>query len=669
MTSDATPTPTPASLLGQVVAKRYRIRELLGEGGMGAVYLAEHTHMRKRVALKLLHADMSNDPDVLARFRREAEAAARVEHPNVATATDFGQTEDGSFFLVLEYVEGTSLRQALTGGPMPPARALQIARQIALALDRAHGAGVIHRDLKPENVMLVQKGDEADFVKVLDFGIAKVEPHARDSTQPLTRFGTILGTPEYMAPEQALGEIVGPLADLYALGVMLYEMLTGKHPFDAGDRMAILSMHIVAPVPPMVDRNPAVTVAPPIEALVRQLLEKDAKGRPQGARALVVEIEAAAAQAGVDLPFLHSSRSFGRESNADLSRSPSPSAASVRGVPLSTPQNASWSPDDALARTDYGAPVSIAHPGEASIGPRPPGSPSPSRAQLLVANVAKLAEQVSAKVSTLPRNVVLAVGVGAPFLVLGMLLVVLLGRSPASAQSSELDGGAVRASTRAQTAAAERASRAPPEQVAAAAAQGPAALRSLASAYPQDPAVPKRLALLDSAGGRTLDALEAVRSLAKLDASAVDDDVLQIVIRAAQRTDTAEEAFALLEGPLGAAGVDGLVELSTNKSIPASARLRATRSLGRPDIRAKASPAGLLMLDLKSASTCTARKEWVDRAKDTGDGRALVTLKAMRQTHGCGFLGTRDCWACLRHDDTIEESIQAIEAREPRGAR
>ena len=226
--SEPTQTPAATSLVGQVVSGRYRILSLLGEGGMGAVYLAEHTLMRKRVALKLLHAEMSRDEEVLARFRREAEAAAHVEHPNVAAATDFGQTDDGAFFLVLEYVEGTSLRDTLQKGALSAERSLHVARQIALALERAHGAGIVHRDLKPENVMLVQRGDDPDFVKVLDFGIAKVESHLqRDAGQPLTRLGTILGTPEYMAPEQALGEAVGPGADLYAVGVILYEMLTG----------------------------------------------------------------------------------------------------------------------------------------------------------------------------------------------------------------------------------------------------------------------------------------------------------------------------------------------------------------------------------------------------------------------------------------------------------
>ena len=287
-----------------VISGRYLIRELLGEGGMGSVYLAEHTHMKKRVALKLLHPEMSDNPEVSARFEREAMAAAHIEHPNVAAATDFGKTEDGAFFLVLEYVEGTSLRDALAGDPISVARCLRITRQIALALERAHEAGIVHRDLKPENVMLVKKDDEPDFVKVLDFGIAKVLEGAASASaeiakrngganaQPLTRMGTILGTPEYMAPEQALGEPVTPAADLYGVGVMLYELLTGKHPFDPPDRMAMLSFHIVAPVPLMQDRAPEREIPALVEAVARCLLEKDAKKRYPNARALVEAIDA-----------------------------------------------------------------------------------------------------------------------------------------------------------------------------------------------------------------------------------------------------------------------------------------------------------------------------------------------------------------------------------------
>jgi serine/threonine-protein kinase len=638
------PEPTPpaaaTSLVGQVVSGRYRIQKLLGEGGMGAVYLAEHTHMRKRVALKLLHAEMSTDEEVLARFRREAEAAAHVEHPNVAAATDFGQTEDGSFFLVLEYVEGTNLRDVLNQNAMGARRALHVTRQIAFALERAHGAGIVHRDLKPENVMLVQKGDDPDFVKVLDFGIAKVEHHpTRDAMQPLTRLGTILGTPEYMAPEQALGETVGPSADLYAVGVMLYEMLTGKHPFDAPDRMAVLSMHIVAPVPKMTDRNPAIDVPPPVEELVRRLLEKDAKLRPPGARALVEAIEMAAAQSSIDLPNLGSMRSFGRESSPDLGRSPQPPASSGE---VTRPSRA-WSAHDALAKTDYGLPASTALP------PR-------ERPAALATTLPAFLEPLR----KLPRNVLLAIAVALPVLVLVVVFALILAHRAAGTSTGAGDGKTAGGGAHAPAA---RPTRASPDKLKAAAAQGVSALETLAMDFPEDAAVHKELTRALAGAGRTADMLRVLRTLAKLDPNAVDDKLMDSVTAAAQRSETTDEAFGLLEGPLGARGVDELVELSTNKSAPLTVQRRAAKSLTRPEVRANASAATGVMLDLKTAKRCEDKHELLDRIKESGDARVLPSLKAMKSPRGCGFMGMRDCFSCLRKDDALDDAIKAVEAR------
>jgi eukaryotic-like serine/threonine-protein kinase len=278
---EASPEP---GLEGRIIAERYRVEKLLGEGGMGAVYRAEHIHMRKTVALKVLHAEMTSVEEVVARFEREAVAAGRIAHPNVAAATDFGQLENGSFFLVLEYAEGQDLRHLLTAGPLPPERCIHITRQVAGALGAAHALTIIHRDLKPDNVMLVDRDDDPDFVKVLDFGIAKVTLGDLKDQPALTRMGAVFGTPDYMSPEQALGQPVDHRSDIYALGVLMFEMLTGQTPFEDDDAMVVLAQQITAPPPPLPEHVPA-----PLAALVTRMLSKDVEQRPQSA-AEVIEV-------------------------------------------------------------------------------------------------------------------------------------------------------------------------------------------------------------------------------------------------------------------------------------------------------------------------------------------------------------------------------------------
>jgi serine/threonine protein kinase len=271
--------------VGTVLAERYRLDRLLGIGGMGRVYAAEHVLMRKRLAVKVLHRELTRVPDVVARFEREAMAAANIDHPNIAAATDFGKLADGAVFLVLEYVSGRSLRDEITAGPMAPVRAIHIARQIASTLAAAHALNIVHRDLKPENVMLVEKGSDRDFVKVLDFGIAKVpfdEISERGSLRPgqnITKAGMVFGTPEYMAPEQALAQQVDGRADLYALGVILFEMLAAVRPFNSATQVGILGQQLSMPVPRVADRAPGVTVPPELERLLQTLLARDASER------------------------------------------------------------------------------------------------------------------------------------------------------------------------------------------------------------------------------------------------------------------------------------------------------------------------------------------------------------------------------------------------------
>jgi serine/threonine-protein kinase len=275
--------------VGAIVAERYRILGLIGTGGMGAVYRAEHVHMKKLFALKLLHPEFLGVEEVRQRFEREAVAAGRIEHPNVVGATDFGKLPDGSFYLVLEYIDGTSLRALLERtGALSPARAIRIAHQTTLALGAAHTAGVVHRDLKPDNVMLIAEPDGSDRVKVLDFGIARVSSAdaQRDNTQ-LTRVGVVMGTVAYMSPEQATGQEVDARADLYSLGVMLYEMVAGVVPFDAPLPSQVLARQLVEEPPPL----PPDT-APALAELIFDLMQKKADDRPASAQIVLERLTA-----------------------------------------------------------------------------------------------------------------------------------------------------------------------------------------------------------------------------------------------------------------------------------------------------------------------------------------------------------------------------------------
>ncbi len=624
--------PSPAvdapERIGEVISGRYLIQERIGEGGMGSVYLAEHTHMKKRVALKLLHASMSDNAEVQSRFEREAMAASHVEHPNVAAATDFGRTADGAYFLVLEYVEGTSLRDALASGPILPSRALRIARQIALALERAHGAGIVHRDLKPENVMLVKRPEEPDFVKVLDFGIAKVlelgagmadlAPRS-NAGQPLTRLGTVLGTPEYMAPEQALGEAVTPAADLYAVGVMLYEMLTGLHPFEPPDRMAMLSFHIVAPVPLMRERAPEVDVPATVEAVVRCLLEKDSTKRYESARALIDAIDGAAQAAGIDL-----------EGN---------------GTALVPSQPRQFS-GAAFARTSVNEETA-------------PPITSTSRA-VAPSREANLSSRLKEGLLRQPRGVLVVIAAALPLGFILMLVVVLALRGPKASATSNDAAGTQQATTSSSTTA-------PNDRVNAAIALGPEALESLAKEFPEDPALRGKLAVAYHAQGRAPDAIRTVRTLLAADPSTrTDDTLLQLVSTMAGKSD--DEAFALLEGPFGERGVDALIELSAKARgrhgrEGGEVRARAAKSLAKPEVREHASASAGILLDFRAAQGCTAKHGLLERMKEVGDARAMTSLKPLKNARGCGFLKRGDCWTCMRGDGALEGAIAAIEAR------
>ncbi len=239
--------PTDEIAPGVVIGENYRVDRVLGEGGMGIVFAVTHLKLNKKFALKLLKRELARDPETRARFLVEAQAAGQIHHPNVVEITDYSSLPDGSAYMVMEYLEGQPLaRMIKLGGAIPAARAVTIIRDIANALQAAHEAGVVHRDLKPDNVFVLQRKDGGDQAKILDFGVAKVAGGAR-----LTRTGMVFGTPHYMSPEQASGGVIDSRTDLYALGVIMYEMFTGRVPFEADTYMGVLTKHMFeAPVPP-----------------------------------------------------------------------------------------------------------------------------------------------------------------------------------------------------------------------------------------------------------------------------------------------------------------------------------------------------------------------------------------------------------------------------------
>jgi hypothetical protein len=271
--------------LGRVIAGRYRLESRIGEGGMGIVYRARHVLIDRVVAVKLIRPDLRGETHLRAWMLREARAANRVDHAHIIDIHDIGETDDGELYLVMEYLVGTPLSNELAKGPLQLARGVDVLEQMGAALSRAHDLGVVHRDLKSDNILLTARGGRKDFVKILDFGLAALAHDPR-----LAPKGAVFGTPEYMSPEQARGEQAGPQSDLYALGVLFFEMLTGQLPFKATDRETLLEMQrtAAAPRPSSVQKN----CHPVAERIVLRLLEKDPRKRYRDGHHLLEELKA-----------------------------------------------------------------------------------------------------------------------------------------------------------------------------------------------------------------------------------------------------------------------------------------------------------------------------------------------------------------------------------------
>jgi serine/threonine protein kinase len=268
---------------GDIIADRYRVVEQIGEGAMGTVFRAEHVQISKVMAIKLLHHEVEQDPDNVARFHREAEAASRLNHPNTVHVFDFGRTKGGSLYLVMEYVDGDDLGKVISKeGPMPFGRAAYLCAQVAGSVADAHAAGIVHRDLKPENIV-ISHGRDGERPKVLDFGLAKLF-EGNMGTQ-VTSSGTIVGTPYYMSPEQIQGHELDGRSDVYALGAILYECVVGKPPFEAPNPVGVLTKHLSEEPTPPSQRSP-LSVPEEADAIILRCLEKDPGDRYQTAEHL-----------------------------------------------------------------------------------------------------------------------------------------------------------------------------------------------------------------------------------------------------------------------------------------------------------------------------------------------------------------------------------------------
>jgi eukaryotic-like serine/threonine-protein kinase len=258
--------------VGKVIDGRYEIQARIGEGGMGVVYKARQISIDRIIALKMLNQQMAGDPTWVQRFYNEAKACSRLQHPNTIRMFDFGQTSDQRLFMTMEFLDGISLRQALQNGPLAPQRVIKVLIQCCASLAEAHSIGIIHRDIKPDNVFLLNMAGSPDFVKLLDFSVAKLLEGDRMKTQA----GVVFGTPQYMSPEQGRGLPLDARSDLYALGILAFEMLTGMVPFHDENPMTVIQMHLHQPVPPMPE-----TIPYTVQQVVRRALEKDPGRRYQ----------------------------------------------------------------------------------------------------------------------------------------------------------------------------------------------------------------------------------------------------------------------------------------------------------------------------------------------------------------------------------------------------
>jgi serine/threonine-protein kinase len=651
-----------AALVGTVVSRRYRILELIAMGGVGAVYLAEHVHMHKHMAVKVLHPDAQGLPDIVARFEREAVAGAHISHPNVAAATDFGELDDGSFFLVLEYVRGTTLREVIKRGPLPAARAAGIAKQIAAALGAVHAMDIVHRDVKPRNVMLIE--GERDVVKLIDFGLAKLDlkrVSARassldsDADHRITGTGAVFGTIAYLAPEGAMGmDAVDARADLYALGVVLYEMLAGLHPFDTTDPVELFKRHHKDRPPPIAERAPGVTPPAALEAVAMRLLEKAPDARYAKAEEVVAAIDAAMEGTSPTPPPV---TTMGSREPVFPGPSIPPPAFTSSPTPISIQPG--LVPGPAIDPTPPPAPSTLpatlpsagqepppASPAAAAPAPAALASTPPPRSEPapLSAPAKPFGVHTAPPRRLWPYTVGLAVAAVAAVAIgwpaLGDRLGGLPEASSASTAAVAPPTAPHPAATTAPVATATATAKPPAPRPAASGPYDGAAARAMLRR-----AVPAR----DFAHGA-----EAFFAIADHEPAAFAEPALLVPTRdlaagvALGNGPDADRVFDTLARRLGSPGPDILYEIVRTRG-GSKAAARAEALLAQPDVAAIATPALRITFALRAA-TCGEKAALLDRAAAEGDARTLVVMETTAA-------------ACLGRSKALLDARDALKAR------
>ena len=613
---------------GVLISERYRLEECLGQGAMGSVYRAEHVLMRKEVAVKLLRPEVVGQGEVVERFRREAQAAAHIDHPNICTATDFGEMDEG-FFLVMEYLEGHTLDVALVEDErFAIARALHIVALMCDAIQVAHDAGIVHRDLKPENVMLIERDGDPNFPKIMDFGVARVrigEDEDAESAR-LTRAGMVYGTPHYMSPEQAAGAEIDERADIYSLGVMLYEMLTGSLPFYDTNPAKIMAMHMTEEPPSVRRECPQARIPRSLDRLVQQMLAKEPEDRPASAAAVKRELERIAESSdALTLGGLtREAAETGTEAIRNISREVKPGARRVAGF------------FEGLA---------------SSAGPR-----------------------VSAAIDwALRHRAQLAVGFLLAFLAAAVVLpVFILLRSdvaltPEERRAEAQDLAGDRAAFLRSNGATSVMDTMATGDVEDAVSQ----LESLRARTGPNPHLAFLLGRAYADSGKWDKALAKYEFALAEDPRYASEDRLLEDIGAQLASDDASireraEGIVLSEIP-GPVANDMLADLAwsaKDKAVRDGVR-NTLESTGRIDALEDWQT---FAMELRGAKGCKEHAKWIEKLAKTSNPAALAPLRfyAAKPKRGCGAFNAKDCYGCIRDD--LAEAIETLEPLEKKAS-